>query len=234
MTQELEFKQDQRDRSAWSIHDRDLATRLVVDAIELAKRVQSVDPPIEDPVSAKQSNYITLDDYQKSALLTANTARLHRDQVLNAVLGLGGETGEVIEVLEEAARSLAIKSSKVLDDLKKRYFHTWSEDHIDNPDSFQRIREKIGKELGDMQWYIAVLAYLFDYTLGEIGKINREKLIERHAAMHTKTDGAVEPTPDVEIYEHAGGKSKRVFRRTADKEKRERLDSNQPLHHRLR
>jgi NTP pyrophosphatase (non-canonical NTP hydrolase) len=111
---------------------------------------------------------------------------------MNTVLGLGGEAGEVIDVLSQISDALAIKSGKVLDDVKKYSFHNWSEMYQAEEGAFELLREKLGKELGDLQWYIAVLADLFNYTLGEIAKINRQKLIERHGT-------AVDSSPIMEV-----------------------------------
>lgn len=213
MVNEFEFKQDPRDRSAWGIHERELVTRLVVDAIEISRRIFSTEQVFEDPVSAKQSNYITLDDYQKSALITSNTARRLRDQIMNAVLGLGGEAGEVIDILEQASIGIGKKSAVVLDDTKKYFFHSWDAKYHENPGAFEIIREKVAKELGDLLWYVAVLSHLFNYTLGDIAKINREKLIERHGASHTKTeDYSSDDVAEVEIHQHfSDGSKEKVF-----------------------
>jgi NTP pyrophosphatase (non-canonical NTP hydrolase) len=66
-------------------------------------------------------------------------------------LGLTGEAGEVAELL------------------KKGLGH----DHgID--------REKLKKELGDVLWYVAVLAWYNDTTLAEVMQQNIDKLLARY------------------------------------------------------
>jgi NTP pyrophosphatase (non-canonical NTP hydrolase) len=96
---------------------------------------------------------LTLNDYQKSAL---KTTRGHDqpDEMLHLVLGLVGETGEVAEKFKKLVRD---KNSDVaqldLDDMKK--------------------------ELGDVLWYLAVLADYLGVPLEEIGNKNLAKLADR-------------------------------------------------------
>jgi NTP pyrophosphatase (non-canonical NTP hydrolase) len=69
-------------------------------------------------------------------------------------LGLVGEAGEVAE-----------KVKKIIRD---------GDGTLTDPD-----REKIAKELSDVCWYVAVLAYELDYTLEEVMQINLDKLRSR-------------------------------------------------------
>nr|UVM91720.1 MAG: dUTPase [Bacteriophage sp.] len=74
---------------------------------------------------------MTLNEYQTEAMRTASrTATAHEDNLLlNGVMGLNGEAGEVIDMV------------------KKMLFqgHTLDKDHM-------------AKELGDCLWYLAVAA----------------------------------------------------------------------------
>lgn len=95
-------------------------------------------------------NSITPDEYQKLALRTASEKSL-ADPVLNGVMGLGGESGECLDVV------------------KKERFH----DHeLDVP--------QLVKELGDVAWYLALTSYGIGYNLSDILKANIEKLKERY------------------------------------------------------
>jgi NTP pyrophosphatase (non-canonical NTP hydrolase) len=69
-------------------------------------------------------------------------------------LGLVGEAGEVAE-----------KVKKIIRD---------GDGILTDPD-----REKIAKELSDVCWYVAVLAYELDYNLEEILQMNLDKLRSR-------------------------------------------------------
>ena len=86
-----------------------------------------------------------LSEYQKLALRTAN---LDRDNELyHLVLGLVGESGEIAEKVKKLIRD-----------------HESDESKLDKQD--------IAKELGDVLWYLAVLAEYLDCDLSEIAKNN--------------------------------------------------------------
>lgn len=95
---------------------------------------------------------MTLNEYQAEAMRTANrTATAHEDNLLlNGVMGLNGEAGEVIDMV------------------KKMLFqgHTLDKDHM-------------AKELGDCLWYLAVAAKGIEYDLDTIAEMNKAKLRNR-------------------------------------------------------
>jgi NTP pyrophosphatase (non-canonical NTP hydrolase) len=88
--------------------------------------------------------------YQKAALRTASSVEPD-DLILNGVLGLAGESGEVA------------------DHIKKHLF----QGHALN-------KEYLASELGDICWYISITAEGLGYTLGEIMQMNIEKLSKRY------------------------------------------------------
>jgi NTP pyrophosphatase (non-canonical NTP hydrolase) len=96
---------------------------------------------------------MTPNDYQRKALETAIYPNLGSN-FLYPTLGLVGEAGEVAEKVKKIIRD----GEGVLTDLE---------------------RDKIAKELSDVCWYVAVLAYELDYTLEEILRINLDKLASR-------------------------------------------------------
>jgi NTP pyrophosphatase (non-canonical NTP hydrolase) len=71
--------------------------------------------------------------------------------VLNGCLGLSGETGELIDMI------------------KKWIFHRKPLDE-----------EHAKKELGDVMWYIAMIAHSFGWNLDEILQMNDDKLNNRY------------------------------------------------------
>jgi NTP pyrophosphatase (non-canonical NTP hydrolase) len=96
---------------------------------------------------------MTINDYQMEALRTAAGMK-HKDaeaMLLNGVMGMCGEAGECIDLL------------------KKSTFQGHTLD-----------REHMGKELGDVAWYIALSAYALDYTLEDILQMNVDKLRKRY------------------------------------------------------
>lgn len=99
---------------------------------------------------AKQPKVLTVNDYQIAALRTANTDD-PKDLILNGVLGLCGETGELADIV------------------KKHLFQGHDLDKLHS-----------AKELGDICWYVAIEAKGLGFTLEEIMLMNIEKLLERY------------------------------------------------------
>lgn len=98
----------------------------------------------------REAECITPRWYQAQAMRTAGEFS-HEDYLLNAALGLCGESGEVA-------------------DLIKKYRFQGHE--LDTA--------KLIKELGDVQWYIALAASALGVSLSEIMMRNIEKLRERY------------------------------------------------------
>ena len=105
-------------------------------------------------------------EYQKAALRTASMYGSY-ELLLNGVLGLSGETGEVA------------------DHVKKYLFqgHDLNKHHL-------------AEELGDICWYLAITAKGLGYDLGTIMQMNIEKLMKRYPngfekerSLHRKEDG---------------------------------------------
>lgn len=76
---------------------------------------------------------------------------IHETELLNYVLGLTGETGELCELI------------------KKQIFHAIRID-----------RTKIADELGDILWYLTMIIELFHLDLGKIMQHNLDKLQARY------------------------------------------------------
>jgi len=89
-------------------------------------------------------------EYQQLALRTANSID-PKDLVLNGILGLCGETGEVS------------------DHIKKAIFQGHEFD-----------TEKVVNELGDVCWYVAVLAKGLNVDLETVMQKNIDKLMKRY------------------------------------------------------
>lgn len=94
---------------------------------------------------------MTINEYQKNAMRTANYD-LSRLQLLeNGLMGLNGEAGECIDILKK---------------------HLFQGHELDT--------EHIAKELGDVVWYLAVSAHAIGYDLEEIMQMNVDKLKTRY------------------------------------------------------
>lgn len=93
---------------------------------------------------------MTINEYQKLAMTTLNKELDKKDVLINGVMGLCGESGEVI-------------------DLVKKHLHQGHELN----------KEKILAELGDVCWYIAEIAYALDTDLEDVMKGNIDKLKKR-------------------------------------------------------
>lgn len=94
---------------------------------------------------------MTINEYQKEALRTANPDLDRFQSLTNGLMGLNGEAGEALDIL------------------KKHLFqgHDMDEAHI-------------AKELGDIAWYLAVSADALGYSLEEIMQMNIDKLRARY------------------------------------------------------
>lgn len=94
---------------------------------------------------------MTLNEYQDLAMRTSNKNLSPRDHLLNAMLGLAGETGECA-------------------DLVKKHLYQDGRD----------IQGKLFDELSDVCWYVAEAATAMGFRLDDIAKHNVDKLRKRY------------------------------------------------------
>ena len=92
-----------------------------------------------------------INEYQQLAMTTLNKNLSKKDVLINGVMGLCGESGEVIDIVKK---------------------HLAQGHDLD--------KEKIIKELGDVAWYLAEVAYALDVDLETVLKLNIEKLKKRY------------------------------------------------------
>ncbi|MDV6364573.1 nucleoside triphosphate pyrophosphohydrolase family protein [Bacillus cereus] len=100
--------------------------------------------------------------YQEAALRTWNTNQDFGGRVLNAALGLSGESGEVADVV------------------KKAIFHGHGFDPAHCPGEEDGNTHKIALELGDILYYISIMSHEMGYTLEDIAQMNIAKLTKRY------------------------------------------------------
>lgn len=89
-------------------------------------------------------------EYQMLALRTASKEAME-NPTLNGVLGLGGESGECLDMVKK---------------------HLFQGHDLD--------KAKMAKELGDVAWYLALTAYGIGYDMEDILRMNIEKLRARY------------------------------------------------------
>lgn len=107
---------------------------------------------------------MTINEYQKAAIRTANPELTNFEQLIDGLMGLNGEAGECIDILKK---------------------HLYQDHELD--------REHLAKELGDVAWYLALCAYGLGYTLEQIFQMNIDKLKIRYPhgfdSEHSKNRG---------------------------------------------
>ena len=107
-------------------------------------------------MSEASAAFSHFDAYASLALRTASAESLvdERSMLNAAALGLNGEAGEIA------------------DHVKKIMFHGHPLDDA--------TRDKIAKEIGDILWYCAMGARGIGLDLGEVARMNVEKLRKRY------------------------------------------------------
>ncbi len=99
---------------------------------------------------------MTFDDYQKQAFTTVISTQDSFKDSLHWVLGINGEAGEVAEKIKKIIRD---------------------KNGVISPQD----KLELGKELGDVLWYLAVFAHDLGLSLDKIAGENLDKLQSRKA-----------------------------------------------------
>ena len=94
---------------------------------------------------------MTVNEYEKLAMRTGQTDRRGSEKLLNACLGLAGESGEVCDIVKK---------------------HMYQCHNIDVDD--------LVNELGDVLWYIVLACDTIGISLEDVMKKNIEKLERRY------------------------------------------------------
>ncbi len=100
---------------------------------------------------------MNFDEYQKQALSTAYTDPNYKDTLMDKTIWAMGVAGEAGEVVEKWKKMVAYNEGKI------------TEEFIAD----------MKKELGDVVWYVAVLANSLGLSLDEVMEHNIQKLKDR-------------------------------------------------------
>ncbi|ASN68268.1 hypothetical protein 10S11_6 [uncultured Caudovirales phage] len=101
-------------------------------------------------------------EYQDKALKTKGTYTNNINQLINGVMGLNGEAGEVIDVVKK---------------------HLYQGHKLDI--------NKIINELGDVLWYINLIADAINIDLEHVAKYNIDKLEKRYPKGYFRVEDSV-------------------------------------------
>lgn len=94
---------------------------------------------------------MTFDSYQRASARTINTDLGYQDQLANAGLGISDEAGEVAGILKKALfQEHGINAAELV------------------------------AEMGDVLWYLALLATTMGFSLGDVAAANVKKLEQRY------------------------------------------------------
>ena len=94
---------------------------------------------------------MTINEHQKLAMTTLNPELSKKDVLINGGMGLGGESGEAIDIVKK-----------------------WLAQGHDLD------KQQLAKELGDIAWYLAETAFALDIPLEDILQANIDKLRKRY------------------------------------------------------
>ncbi len=94
---------------------------------------------------------MNVNDYQRQAMRSLNPALTEKDVLMNALMGLCGESGEAIDLMKK---------------------HLYQGHDLD--------RAKLVKELGDIAWYLAEAATGLQVDLSDVLQGNLDKLQARY------------------------------------------------------
>lgn len=93
-----------------------------------------------------------INEYQKKAMSFLNPNLNEKDILINGVMGLCGESGEVIDIVKK---------------------------HL--AQGHELNKNKIIEELGDVLWYVAEIAYVLNVDLEDVFEENINKLSKRYS-----------------------------------------------------
>ncbi|HHY67879.1 MAG TPA: nucleoside triphosphate pyrophosphohydrolase family protein [Alicyclobacillus sp.] len=99
-----------------------------------------------------------------------------------ALMTAGGPDGRVdlAEAFINGAMGLAGESGEVIDEVKKHLFQ-----------GHQLNKRKIAEELGDVLWYVCLVAHSLGFSLDEVAEMNLRKLHRRYPKGHFDVEDSI-------------------------------------------
>ncbi|MBG9611693.1 nucleoside triphosphate pyrophosphohydrolase family protein [Bacillus cereus] len=137
----------------------------VLEATQLMSEAKNEEQVINDATALQIASILSMDelnDYQEAALRTWNNKTDFGGRVSNAALGLIGEAGEVADIV------------------KKAMYHGHGFQPAHCPGEEDGNIYKLALELGDIMYYVSIMAHELGYTLQDIAEMNIEKLAKRY------------------------------------------------------
>lgn len=111
---------------------------------------------------------MTLNDYQTQAMTTCTVAS---DNDTYALFGLMAEVGELADKVAKAKRKfiISVQGDMILPTAPSE----------ENAEAFNEFVKGYIKELGDVLWFVALLAKMSGQSLEEVAQMNLDKLADR-------------------------------------------------------
>lgn len=115
---------------------------------------------------------MTLNEYQQQAMTTCTKSSMNDTYLL---FGLMAEVGELADKVAKAKRKvvLSISHDRILPTTPT------GELTLDGTPEFEEFVKGFVKELGDVLWFVALIARHAGLTLEEIAQLNLDKLADR-------------------------------------------------------
>jgi NTP pyrophosphatase (non-canonical NTP hydrolase) len=110
---------------------------------------------------------MTFEEYQKQAITTLTKDHAYGDisaELLAQILGLVGESGEVAEKVKKLIRDK-------------------------NGELSAEAKQELLKELGDILWYVNIVAHLLGSNIEAVARGNLEKVLSRNSRGVVKGSG---------------------------------------------
>ena len=135
----------------------------VLEATKLISEVRKEDQDIKEATVLQIASILSigeLNDYQKATLRTWNNKTDFGGRVSNAALGLPGEAGEVADIVKKQFITDMVSNHRIVQEKTETY--------------------KLALELGDIMYYVSIMAHELGYTLQDIAEMNIAKLAKRY------------------------------------------------------
>lgn len=112
---------------------------------------------------------MTLNEYQSRAMTTCTESS---DNDTYALFGLMAEVGELADKIAKGRRKQIVS---IVDNVIQPRAGGDSHKKLTNKDFAQDVK----KELGDVLWFVSLIAHRFGWMLNDVAQLNLDKLADR-------------------------------------------------------